>query len=227
VTWLEIGGSHAHRLKNLIEHLGLNTVVITDIDAKDKGGKSVPPARGAGLLARNETLKSWCPKEESFDNLLDKPETALSIADESGYGVRVAYQQPVIVQFKTGAPTELLANTFEDALVYENLAIFKGMKGAGLLERFREAIEESTDTVDLAKRVFDGLAKGGKAEFAMELLYSTEIDAMTVPAYIDKGLAWLADQLKRKEDDVLGKGTITLVPVPASDAAQGNAPVAA
>ncbi|ATA52353.1 ATP-dependent endonuclease [Variovorax boronicumulans] len=227
VTWLEIGGSHAHRLKNLIEHLGLNTVVITDIDAKDKGGKSVPPARGAGLLARNETLKSWCPKEESFDNLLDKPETALSIADESGYGVRVAYQQPVIVQFKTGAPTELLANTFEDALVYENLAIFKGMKGAGLLGRFREAIEQSTDTVDLAKRVFDGLAKGGKAEFAMELLYSTEIDAMTVPAYIDKGLAWLADQLKRKEDDVLGKGTITLVPVPASDATQGNAPVAA
>ncbi|CAN7594493.1 AAA family ATPase [Variovorax paradoxus] len=227
VTWLEIGGSHAHRLKNLIEHLGLNTVVITDIDAKDKGGKSVPPARGAGLLARNETLKSWCPKDESFDSLLDKPEKALSIADESSYGVRVAYQQPVIVQFKTGAPTELLANTFEDALVYENLAIFKGMKGAGLLGRFREAIEESTDTADLAKRVFDGLAKGGKAEFAMELLYSTEIDAMTVPAYIDKGLAWLADQLKRKEDDVLGKGTIKLILTPDSDATQGSAPVAA
>lgn len=227
VTWLEIGGSHAHRLKNLIEHLGLNTVVITDIDAKDKDGKSVPPARGAGLLARNETLKSWCPKDESFDNLLDKPEKALSIADESGYGVRVAYQQPIIVQFKTGAPTELLANTFEDALVYENLAIFKGMRGAGLLGRFREAIEESTDAADLAKRVFDGLAKGGKAEFAMELLYSTEIDAMTVPAYIDKGLAWLADQLKRKEDDVLWKGTIAPVLAPASDATQGSAQVAA
>ena len=32
-------GSHAHRLKKLIEHLGLNTLVITDIDAKDKDGK--------------------------------------------------------------------------------------------------------------------------------------------------------------------------------------------
>lgn len=227
VTWLEIGGSHAHRLKNLIEHLGLNTLVITDIDAKDKGGKSVPPARGAGLLARNETLKSWCPKDDSFDSLLDKPEKELSIADESGHGVRVAYQQPVTVQFKTGAPTELLANTFEDALVYENLAIFKGMKGAGLLGRFREAIEDSTDAADLARRVFDGLAKGGKAEFAMELLYSTEINAMTVPAYIDKGLTWLADQLKRKEDEVLGKGTITPVVARGSDTAQGSEPVPA
>jgi len=27
VTWLEIGGSHAHRLSSLIEHLGLNTLI--------------------------------------------------------------------------------------------------------------------------------------------------------------------------------------------------------
>ena len=28
---------------------------------------------------------------------------------------------------------------------------------------------------------------------------------MKVPAYIDKGLLWLADQLKRKEDGISGK----------------------
>ena len=227
VTWLEIGGSHAHRLKKLIEHIGLNTLVITDIDAKDKEGKSVPPARGEGLLARNETLKSWCPKEESLDILLDKAEEALSILDESGYGIRVAYQQPVMAQFKAGAPAELLANTFEDALVYENLAVFKVMKGAGLMGSFRKAIEDGIDPADLAKRFFDALAKGGKAQFAMELLYSTEIDAMTLPAYIDKGLVWLAEQLKRKEDDVLGKSTVALVVAPAADASQGNEAVAA
>ena len=227
VTWLEIGGSHAHRLKKLIEHLGLNTLVITDIDAKDKDGKSVPPARGAGLLARNETLKSWCPKEESFDSLLDKADSALSISDESGYGIRVAYQQPIMAQFQAGAPAELLANTFEDALVYENLAIFKGMNGAGLMGRFRKALEDGSDPADLAKRVLEALGKGGKAEFAMELLYSTEIDAMTVPAYIDRGLDWLAKQLKRKEDDVLGKSTVALLVAPAADAGQGLAAVAA
>lgn len=227
VTWLEIGGSHAHRLKKLIEHLGLNTLVITDIDAKDKDGKSVPPARGEGLLTRNETLKSWCPKEESLDNLLDKAEKALLIQDESGYGIRVAYQQPVTAQFKAGAPAELLANTFEDALVYENLAVFKVMKGAGLLGSFRKAIEDGIDPADLAKRVYDALAKGGKAQFSMDLLYSTEIDAMTVPAYIDKGLVWLAEQLKRREDDVLGKSTVALVVAPAADASQGTEAVAA
>jgi predicted ATP-dependent endonuclease of OLD family len=49
VTWLEIGGSHAHRLRTLIDNLGLNTLIITDIDAKDAAGKSVPPKRGASL----------------------------------------------------------------------------------------------------------------------------------------------------------------------------------
>lgn len=226
VTWLEIGGSHAHRLKKLIEHLGLNTLVITDIDAKDEDGKSVPPARGKNLLARNETLKSWCPKEESLDILLNKAETALSITDESGYGIRVAYQQPIMAQFKASAPSELLANTFEDALVYENLAIFQVMKGAGLMGRFRKAIEDGGDSADLAKLVFDALKNGGKAEFAMELLYNTEIDKMAVPAYIDKGLGWLAEQLKRKEDDVLGKIPVPFVAAPATDTVQGNATVA-
>ena len=61
ITWLEIGGSHAHRLRSLLEHLGLNTLIITDIDAKDAEGKAVSPARGANLKARNETLKTWIP----------------------------------------------------------------------------------------------------------------------------------------------------------------------
>jgi predicted ATP-dependent endonuclease of OLD family len=33
VTLMEVGGSHAHRLAPLIEHLGLNALIITDIDA--------------------------------------------------------------------------------------------------------------------------------------------------------------------------------------------------
>ncbi|WP_425292587.1 ATP-dependent endonuclease [Burkholderia pseudomallei] len=84
VTWLEIGGSHAHRLKSLIEHLGLNTLIITDIDAKNPAGSSVPPARGAGLKARNETLKAWVPKNESLDTLLDTKEVDLALRTAVG-----------------------------------------------------------------------------------------------------------------------------------------------
>lgn len=205
VTWVEIGGSHAHRLKSLIEHIGLNTLIITDIDAKNAGGNSVPPARGASLKARNETLKSWVPKSESLDALLDTNEADLALWDNSGYGVRVAYQQPIMAKFKSADSVELLANTFEDALVYENLETFKNMDGTGLLGRFRKSIDDAANAVDLAEKFAADLGKGGKAEFAMELLYSEEIDTMEVPAYIGKGLLWLAAQLKRKEDDVLGK----------------------
>lgn len=208
VTWLEIGGSHAHRLKALIEHLGLNTLIITDIDAKNSNGNAVPPVRGAGLKARNQTLKTWSPKEEVLDALLDVKPEDLVFSDETGFGMRVAYQQPIQAELLDGKPSEALANTFEDALVYENIKLFKSMDGTGLLGRIRRSLDAASDLGDLAERLFGDLAKGGKAEFAMELLYSAEIEKMTVPTYIDQGLVWLASQLKRKEDGIAGKATV-------------------
>nr|WP_254615423.1 AAA family ATPase [Cupriavidus basilensis] len=219
ITWLEIGGSHAHRLKSLLSHLGLNTLIITDIDAKDADGKAVPPARSAGLRARNETLKTWVPKEESLDVLLDKTPDDLILSDPSGYGIRVAYQQPVQATFKTEEPAEALANTFEDALLYENIDLIKSMKGTGLVSRLKKALEQSADLPTLAKAVADALAKGGKAEFAMDLLYSDEIDTLKVPAYIDAGLLWLAKQLRRQEDDIAGK---VAAPIPEAPAAAND-----
>ena len=133
-----------------------------------------------------------------------KPEEIV-FSDRSGYGVRVAYQQPIQAKFKSEVAEETLANTFEDALVYENIELFKAMDGVGLMGRLRKSVDTAADLADLAKRVSADLAKGGKAEFAMELLYGDEIDTMKVPAYIDKGLLWLAEQLKRKEDSIDGK----------------------
>jgi len=209
ITWLEIGGSHAHRLKSLILHLGLNTLIITDIDAKDDEEKAVPPVRGAGLNARNETLKTWIPKEESLDALLDKKETELVSCDTVGYAVRVAYQQPIMATLKGAGPAESLANTFEDAIVYENIELFSTLKGTGLIGRFRKAIAEAANLPELAVKVAVALSKGGKAEFAMDILYSDEIDKIKVPAYINGGLLWLSSQLKRKEAEILGK-SVTL-----------------
>jgi hypothetical protein len=58
-TLLEIGGSHAHRLKPLIDHLGLLTLIITDLDTLDRpGGASVQPSKGAGQKTNNATLKT-------------------------------------------------------------------------------------------------------------------------------------------------------------------------
>jgi predicted ATP-dependent endonuclease of OLD family len=205
ITWLEIGGSHAHRLKSLLEHLGLNTLIITDLDAKDAAGATVPPVRGSTLKTRNETLKTWVPAVEDLDTLLDKKAEEIILNDPSGYGIRVAYQQPIAAKFKSKEEKEALANTFEDALVYENLNLFQKMDGTGLMGRIRKSLDEAADLSDLATRMLAALAKGGKAEFTMDLLDRDEIDTMKVPAYIDNGLLWLAAQLKRKEDGISGK----------------------
>ena len=73
--------------------------------------------------------------------------------------------------------------------------------------RIRKSLDAATDLDDLAPRMLADLAKGGKAEFTMELLDSDEIKTMKVPAYIDSGLLWLAAQLKRKEDGISGKAS--------------------
>lgn len=208
ITWLEIGGSHAHRLKPLLEHLGLNTLIITDLDAKDADGATVFPVRGAKLKTRNETLKSWVPAMEDLDTLLDKRPEEIVLNYESGYGIRAAYQQPIAVKFKSKNESEALANTFEDALVYENIDLFQKMDGTALMGRIRKSLDTAPDLNDLATQMLAALAKGGKAEFTMDLLDSDEINVMKVPTYIDNGLLWLATQLKRKEDSISGKAPV-------------------
>jgi len=205
ITWLEIGGSHAHRLRKLLEHLGLCTLIITDIDAKDGAtGAAVPPKLNAGQKARNETLKTWLPAEESFDALLKKVDKDKVIIDPSGYAIRVAYQQPIPMIFKNNEPPEALANTFEDALLYENTKLFAELDGFGLIAKFRNALVDAVDIKELGEKVFDALKSGNKAEFALDLLYGDKIKELVVPAYIHEGLAWLSEQLRRKEKDEIG-----------------------
>ena len=115
--------------------------------------------------------------------------------------MRVAYQCPVQATFK-GGPKEALANTFEDALLYENLTFFTGRDGPGITAKFAAALKDAADLPALAIDVHKALSSGGKAEFALDLLYALDIDKLKVPTYITEGLLWLIDQVKRKEKDV-------------------------
>jgi predicted ATP-dependent endonuclease of OLD family len=202
ISWLEIGGSHAHRLKNLIEHLGLPTLIVTDLDAKIPATNAAAPvARGQGQEARNETLRTWVPKVLEVDKLLDLAENEKAVLYPSNFSVRSAYQLPTSVVFKS-ATAEALPYTFEDALFYQNLEFFKGRSGTGLAGSFRKCIDDATDLADLASRVRKAIREGDKADFALELLYSNDLDKLALPTYIDNGLAWLTDQLRRKEQDL-------------------------
>lgn len=199
ITWLEIGGSHAHKLRSLIEKIGLTTLVITDIDSCNAAGVSAPPVRGAGCTTRNATLRTWWPIINDLDPLLDKPEheKVKAYADEK-FSVRVAYQSPIQATFK-GETSEALSYTLEDAIVMANLDLFRTLPGTGLIAKFRTAIGESANLNALSEALKKALEGGGKAEFALDLLEIEDPRVLRPPAYIRNGLLWLAGQLEHKQ----------------------------
>lgn len=199
ITWLEIGGSHAHKLRSLIEKIGLTTLIITDIDSCNVNGASSPPVRDARCTTRNATLRTWWPAINDLDPLLDKSEDekVKVYADES-FSVRVAYQSPIQVTFN-GGTAEALSYTLEDAIALANLELFRTLPGTGLIAKFRNAIADSANLTILSERLKAALEGGGKAEFVLDLLEIENPVSLRPPAYIRNGLLWLAGQLELKQ----------------------------
>ena len=133
---------------------------------------------------------------------LASPEKVRQYTDES-FSVRVAYQFPVKVILDAAiGEVEIAANTFEDALVYENIDLFKTLDGDGLIKKFKEALNQHKTPADLANAMFSALKSGSKAEFSLELLFK-EPNTFKVPTYIREGLEWLQSQICRKENESL------------------------
>jgi hypothetical protein len=122
----------------------------------------------------------------------------------SGYAVRAAYQTSAKLKIGT-ADADVHANTFEDALFYQNFDFFKGRSATGLAGKFQKIADDAKDPGDLALRVAAAIDDGDKAEFALELLFSVDVEKLSVPDYIRHGLLWLKEQLERKEADLAPK----------------------
>lgn len=207
ITLLEINGSHAHRLKPLIEALGLLTLVITDLDAgeiKDKKNVAAPPKRAVGQTTNNTSLKDWAPRIKDVDGLLAaKPDEKVCNGDQL-FAVRVAYQLPVAIPKGDGKETEeALPSTFEDALAFENLGFFAKLEGNGLARKFREAIESQKGASAIGRAMFDALRNGSKAAFSLDIIWSENFKDLKCPQYIGEGLVWLENRLRAKQVDVL------------------------
>lgn len=186
VSILSIGGSHAHKLRPIMETLSIPALIITDLDAEDDTGGSAPVRRGANQVTNNDTLKSWFPGKKSVDDLL-----ALSLHDkeqDKPFPLRVAFQTPIMLN---GA--EILPYTFEDSLIFENKALLDGItKAMGMIKKAKGMSD--------AKSAFDVIRNGNfkKAEFALELLYLPNFNEIKIPAYISEGLEWLEIIMKQK-----------------------------
>lgn len=108
---LAIGGSHAYRLRPLIESLCIPTLIITDLDpvqedSDKKRSVRFPSKLNAGQKTCNNTLKTWIPKQESIDKLLSATEQDKESNDT--FPLKVVYQ------------TTEGEQTFEDAIKNEN-----------------------------------------------------------------------------------------------------------
>ena len=202
VSLLEIGGSHAHRLRPLIEALGLLTLVITDLDsiAKDSNGK-IQPERGKGYRTGNDTIKSWVPEKTNLDEALDANDKD-KIKDAY---VRIAYQNEIKLEY-SGKEETAIPYTFEDALALTNLELFIGKTTSkGLIKKLADAVNKPTIS-EACEGLYDALDKNSKkAEMALELLFTTEPSELTPPQYISDGLNWVQEELKNKHQDYLIK----------------------
>jgi len=88
VTLLELGGSHAHRFRGLVDALGIATLIISDLDATEAASrKSARPALGKGQETANSVLKEWHPGKKLIDELIALPPEGHISKANGGYAL--------------------------------------------------------------------------------------------------------------------------------------------
>ncbi|HHQ4925370.1 TPA: AAA family ATPase [Aeromonas veronii] len=220
ISFLDIGGSHAHRLKPLVEKLRIPTVIITDIDpAEEKEGKvkkngeptkklvAVANTGQVGLHCGNPTLRNWHPKLQRLEDFKNPTDDQLVWNGAADCFVRFAWQLPV-AEADNNWPS-----TFEDALVLTNVPWFKG-----LIDELEEEVEPPTGALgSVAKRaakasnnqellsalhtlMHNSFDKGDFAASIFEQLSSGE--SVKCPKYIADALTWLQAQLEPHKESM-------------------------
>lgn len=204
ISVIEVNGRHAHSFRKLIEKIGIATLIVTDIDATDtkiEDGKEKHPsviiAKGNDYKTGNPSIKSWLSGKEQIDDLL-----ALDGKEKLVNNVRIAFQTPVNVKWDKNKDdlTEVCPYTFEDALIFTNLELFRqeGLKKMGAITTIANLLKHSNSANELQNKIFKKLEnKSGfqKADFAISLLYKDDFVDLVAPVYIQEGLEWMKSYL--------------------------------
>lgn len=208
VSILSINGRHSHRLSPLIEKICLPTLVISDLDSvgQDSHHKSARPERNKRLISGNYAITHWIIKEKDLDSLLDRSahDKVVNFDNPYRHSIRIAYQTPVSI-YSHGTRNEALSTTFEDCLVYTNYELFKNIDATDvgrLVKKVHDTIKAAKSFDELHRQIYNTLRKGKsdqKAEFALDVIYSVDPKGITIPSYIDEGLAWLQTLLQPEE----------------------------
>lgn len=200
VSILEIGGSHAHTLKPLIDDLGLITLIVTDLDSVEnkKNKPSILPELGKDYKTGNTTLRKWHPKEDELDTLINlKEEEKVT----ENLLVRVAYQTKIEIDISDKKEKKNIKKiypyTFEDSLGFTNWSYFKVNGGNGFIRKLHDKFNSKDEIKIIANYLFEYLRDNSKvkAEFALDLLFIEDPKELVIPEYIKNGLVWLEDKL--------------------------------
>lgn len=189
ISMLEVSGAHTHKYRELVEKLGVATLVLTDLDSVDDEGKSCFPQKGSNQKTNNDTLKSWHPKKEKLDDLVDLPQPKHA-AKSSDTPLYIAYQKPMKI-----LEENILSRTFEDALILANFEDEYFQKKKSIKDA-KINFKDKTKSLSESLYVYvQGLKKG---EFAFNCLFhlaGEEANTFNPPEYMSDGLRWLEKQL--------------------------------
>ena len=200
ISVIEVNGRHAHSFRSLINRIGIPTLIVTDIDATEtiveegkEKHKAVITAKEKGYKTGNPSINSWLPGKELVDDLME-----LNGAERTVDNVRIAFQTTISVKWnkENEVYTDICPYTFEDALIFTNLELFRqnGLKKMGTITTIVNLLKKSCSAEDLQKLIFDKLeSKSGfkKADFAISLLYKDDFNDLIAPTYIQEGLEWM------------------------------------
>lgn len=204
LSFLEVGGSHAHRLRPLVEHLGIPIVVITDIDPVketlvQKTGQKVRKAHfvddPSDLESGNPTLKNWHPKKVALTDFSSLSGDDLVCTNEIGGRVRFAWQIPMK---ESGA----WPSSFEDSIILHNQRWFRSLSDeSGALKSVMSVAKKHSCPLELNRALHD-LLRGSlnKGDFASTIFEKLSLDnKIDCPEYITDALEWLEKELNLVE----------------------------
>ncbi|WP_445493674.1 ATP-dependent nuclease [Photorhabdus sp. SF281] len=226
---LEVGGAFGHRFRELIEFLGITTLIITDIDSvintdaptndededefiefDDPGnepevpsvkryGKACLPAT-QGAVTSNQTLIQWLPGIRNIDKLLAAGNESKE-ADLAGSGpAKIRVAYQIATDVIWGGSTvSLCGRTLEEAFGLENAEWCQALEQKSVGLKIRTPPVDPNMLASALHKRVTGKAFD-KTKFALQVLAS-EKEAWNVPKYIQEGLVWLKGQVSLEVEE--------------------------
>lgn len=213
ISILEVGGSHAHRLKPLLEQLRIPTLLIADIDSAkvphstnstkkvNSRLKKCAVKSGDNQCSLNPSIKAFL-KEKDIDVLLklEDSKKILALGNDENTNLRIAYQIPADDLASCGS-------SFEDALILENVEWFKALPGSveHPMSLIKTCINGDLANAALALKLHEEISckSFDKGAFSLDLFTRLvdrhENHELKCPRYITEGLNWLSEQLNDLE----------------------------